>query len=161
MVGTVTIVSRSNMKRIRRLFTYIKRFYYYGKIGASETYDFNGSCIHTLIHAHISRVSDFMHDPKATHLVWNSNPQNKLMRQLREFTELSRRHVEGEYSVGHYTKIVFDKHRPKKVSLIGKLNDPRIRKEFRIAAKKDLMIKKGLEDRYYYLLRYVVPSFWD
>ena len=93
---------------VLRSYHFIVRFLYYGKIGATKTYDFDSSGIDTLIHAHISRVNDFMHDPKQTHLVWNSDPQNRRMRLLREFTELSKR--KDEDKCGYYFSQIFEKY---------------------------------------------------
>lgn len=146
--------------KIRSLLTFVKRFCYYGYHGAKYTYDFDASGIHTLIHAHISRVNDFMHDPNSTHLLWNSNPQNRDMKLLREFTELSRR-LSDKYDVGYNWNQVYNKYSNDRGRFIDRINDPEYRKESRIARKKDEMIKRGLEDRYYYLLRNKVQTWWD
>ena len=150
------------MNSISRIFTFVKRFLYYGYHGAKHTVDFNAHGIHDLIYAHIKRVKEFMYDPNLTHLEWNSNPNNKNMRLLRELEELSRR-VSEDYSVGFYVNRVFDKHRSseKRISILDRFNNPEFRKELNIARKKDTMIKKGLDDRYWYLLREKVPYFWD
>lgn len=148
------------VNKLSRLLTFVKRFCYYGYIGAKHTYDFDAAGIHTLIEAHISRVSDFMHDSNATHLLWNSNPKNKDMKRLRELKELSKRMVESELSVGPNFKKVCDKYK-EEGNIFSRINNPEYKKEARLAIKKDSMIHKGLEDRYWYLLRYKTPHFWD
>jgi len=150
------------ISKLQQYIIAIKRFCYYGYHGSRYTYDFDASGIHDMIYAHISRVEAFMHNPKLTHLMWNSNPQNKNMRLLRELKELSRRIKDG-YCVGRYTSEVFDSYRKENGSLMNLLQErpPRFSKELKIARKKDAMIRKGLEDRYWFLLRYKAPEFWD
>jgi len=149
------------MNKLRQYFLFIKRFFYYGYRGAKHTYDYDAvSGIDALTYAHISRVSDFMHDSKLTHLMWNSDVNNKDMRLLREFTELSRRRADGDstgyYWSEHYRQITKDGS-----NYFDVFNEDSYKKLARIAMKKDAVIKKGLEDRYWYLLRYKVPGFWD
>lgn len=145
--------------KIRQLYIFIVRFCYYGYHGAKHTADYDANCVHSLIQAHMVRVNRFMHSPKQTHLVWNSNSDNKDMRLLREFTELSKRFsAEG---VGYNMSKLFDKYQDSPRESLDRLNDPEFRKESKIASNKDQLVRKGLEDRYWYLLRYKVPGFWD
>ena len=149
------------MNKIRAAIRFIKRFCYYGYHGAKHTVDFDASSMDHLIYAHIKRVNDFMHDPTRTHLLWNSKPENRRMRLLREFTELSARRTD-KYEVGYY----FSQHCNKwsgngRRDIFDRINDPQYRKESKIAMRKDNMKKRGEEDRYYYLLRHLVPTFWD
>ena len=146
------------LRKIKQIINYIKRFYYYGKIGASRTYDFDSAGIHTLINAHMERVSKFMHNPDLTYSLWNSDPSNKRMRQLREFVELSRRVSADE--AGYFHTQVYEKW-DRDGSFTFMLNNPEYRKEALRAIKKDNRIRRQLEERYYYLLKNVVPNFWD
>lgn len=147
--------------KIRRLYTFVVRFCYYGYHGAKYTYDFDAESLHNLIYAHMVRVNKYMHDDDLTHLVWNSNRDNKDMKLLREFTELSRR-LRFDTQVGHYLDELFSKKSPLELlELMGTRRSDEYMKKFAIARKKDALIKKGLEDRYWYLLRYKVPGFWD
>lgn len=144
--------------KMKRLYTFIVRFFYYGYHGAKYTADWDASCLHELIYAHMKRVNKFMHDDDLTHLMWNSNRDNKGMRLLREFTELSKR-LKYDTMVGDNLSKLFKEH-PSRILM----NEPRpkeILKMFKIARKKDEMVRKGLEDRYWYLLRYKTPEFWD
>lgn len=141
---------------IRRMLTFIKRFLYYGYHGAKYTSDYDAECLHSLIYAHMMRVNDFMHNPKLTHLLWNSDAQNKPMRQLREFVELSKRMHTNDLS-GYFRTELRNSHEE---FVIG-LENPEYRKKYLITLKKDAMIRKGLVDRYWHLLRYRVPHFWD
>jgi len=150
------------ISKITNFLTFVKRFLYYGYHGAKFTTDYDAEGIHDLIYAHIKRVSDFMHDPNLTHLEWNSDPNNKDMRRLKELLELADR-KRKDYSVGFYVNKVFEEVRSsgKKISIFDRFNNPEFRKELNIARKKDRMVRKGIEDRYWYLLREKVPSFWD
>ena len=150
-----------------KLINYCEKFYYYGKIGASNCYDFESHGIYDLIYAHMKRVKKHMHSDK-THLVWNSNSKNGLMRKLDEFTELSKRMSYNEMD-DHYN---FTKTREEAENAYGmknffNINYPNEKtkdkwdKKIRIVMKKDDMIKKERINRYYYLMKNVVPRFWD
>ena len=145
--------------KIIELITFIKRFCYYGYHGARYTRDYDAQGIHHLIYAHIRRVKRFMHNPKLTHLQWNSDPQNRDMRLLREFEELSKRMSED--SVGHFLSEVCKEYGPWDGMSLKGMNDLGFKKKIRIAIKKDSMKKKGEIERYYYLLEHKVPHFWD
>ena len=148
------------ISKITNFLTFVKRFLYYGYHGAKFTTDYDAEGVYHLIYAHIKRVSDFMHDPSMTHLEWNSNPNNKDMRLLREFEELSRRKSVDSIT-GYYTGLVFDEVREQGGYIFDMLQKQEYRKKFFTARKKDDMIREGLEDRYWYLLRHKVPNFWD
>lgn len=150
-----------------KIIHYIEKFFYYGKIGADSCWDFESHAIHNLVYAHMKRVKKFMHSDQ-THLMWNSDPKNGLMRKLDEFTELARRMSHNEMD-DHYH---FSKAREEVRTLYGEkdffnINYPndKIRKKcekrISIAMKKDDMIKKERIDRYYYLMQHVAPGFWD
>lgn len=145
---------------MRKLFTFIQRFCYYGYHGAKNTYDFEALGIHYLIHAHIKRVSEFMHNPSNTHLEWSVDKNCRGMRQLRELVELSKRIATDD--VGDNFNKLFEERVKTGQGLSFLLNGmDGFKKESLIAMRKDKMIKKGLEDRYWHLLRYKVPKFWD
>ena len=148
------------LRKIKQIINYIKRFYYYGKIGASRTYDFDSAGIHVLINAHMERVSKFMHNPDLTNSLWNSDPNNRRMRQLREFVELSRRVIGNE--AGYFHTQVYEKWDRDKDGLISfMINNEEYRKEALRAIKKDNRIRRQHEERYYYMLKNVVPNFSD
>lgn len=147
------------MYRIRNFFLFIKRFCYYGYIGASKTYDFDAAGIHTLIHAHMVRVKKFMNSDD-THLMWNDKPDTKGMKRLTEFTELSRI-VAYDSHVGPNFNKVCDDYRRDGECFLDRLNDEDYKKDSRIAIKKDQLIYNHQQKRYYYMLEKYVPGFWD
>lgn len=144
--------------KIRSLYIFIVRFFYYGYHGAKYTADWDANCLHELIYAHMKRVNKFMHDDDLTHLMWNSNRDNKGMRLLRELTELSER-LRSDSLVGYNLGLLYNEFRP--VLNFGQDRSDIDKKRFEIARKKDRVVRKGLEDRYWYLLRYKAPEFSD
>jgi hypothetical protein len=147
---------------VLRLYHFVERFLYYGYHGAKYTRAYDASGSHSLIYAHMKRVKKFMNSDK-THLLWNDKPDNKLMRQLAEFTELARRMSENEMK----TYVNYHKFKAKypDYNIISRLSsenrDPKIEKEIKLAFKKDRAISKQLTDRYFYLLENKMASFWD
>lgn len=152
---------------ILRAFLFVKRFIYYGYIGASKTYDFDASGIHNLIHAHMVRVKAFM-DSDKTHLVWNDSPDTGLMKKLAEFTELSRRMADNDLEdLYHFSKVLAEERKLFDRKGVFTVNYPseQVRRAWktkrRVALKKDEMIWKQRKARYYYMLEKYVPGFWD
>lgn len=151
-----------------RIYNYISRFYYYGKVGASETYDFDAAGIDNLIYAHIKRVRKFM-DSDKTHLVWNSDQKrNKgLIRKLYEFEELCRRKCEhDDFNDHYYFGIELDKRGRKTIKLKSGecykyVESEETKKAKAKALKKDEFIAKQRRERYYHLLQFYVAGFWD
>ena len=144
---------------MKRLINYIKRFCYYGYHGATHTRDYDANGIHSLINAHMKRVSKFMHNPKLTHLKWSENHDGTPMRQLREVTKLSE--IIADDDVGQHFSILHGEQLAEGFSFLDRMNDPEHSKKAHKAIKKDRMAKEGLEDRYWKLLRYKLPGFWD
>jgi hypothetical protein len=148
---------------------YIEKFFYYGKIGASQCYDFDAGSIDTLIHAHMVRVQKFMHSD-STHLMWNSDKNyGSLMKKLDEFVELSRRASNNELdSIYNFSKVSDEVRK-----IYGDKNLLLTREEYykgdydywskkkRLAIKKDQKVTKAQKERYYYMLQHYVPRFWD
>lgn len=156
-------------KMPERVYNYLSRFYYYGKVGASQTVDFDASSIDNLIYAHIKRVRKFM-DSDDTHLVWNSSGNTGLKRKLYEFEELCRRKCENDgFNDMYYFRKAYDKYGlGKKVEhLIGKdiyysyEQTSEAKKAKSRARKKDEYIARQRSERYYEMLRKYVPQFWD
>lgn len=150
------------------IYNYIQKFYYYGKIGASKTYDFDASSIDVLIYSHIKRVRKFM-DSEDTHLVWNGK-RTGLMKKLYEFEELCKRKCKNDdFNDMYYFSKEFKKYGlGKKVEFIRngqkyytyeKSDDHK--KATSLARKKDEKIAKQRTKRYYELLEKYVPQFWD
>lgn len=141
----------------KRLFNYLTRFYYYGKVGASETYDFDASGIDNLIYAHIKRVRKFM-DSDKTHLMWNSERNKGLIRKLYEFEELCRRKCKHyDFNDHYYFGLELDKRGfGIKIKECEKVKKAKFK-----AIKKDEFIAKQRRERYYHLLRFYVAGFWD
>ena len=151
-----------------KLYTYITRFYYYGKVGASNTYDYDANSIDELIYAHIKRVRKFM-DSDKTHLVWNSK-RSGLMKKLYEFEELCKRKCENDDLNDRYyfskvlkkhgigTKVTIDRN-GQTYYTYEQTED--VKKLKRNARKKDKKIAKQRLERYYELLRKYSPQFWD
>lgn len=134
------------------------RFFYYGYHG-TKTFEFCADSMDVLIAAHIKRVLKFMESDK-THLIWNDDRDTKGMRLLREFNELCQRKVQnGDRFNPYYFAGQVNKKHGRSIILSRKTSIHR--KEFRRAMKKDHMIEKQLQDRYHYLLRKHVPTFWD
>jgi len=150
------------MYRIKNFFLYIKRFFYYGRIGASRTRDYDANGIHELIHAHMVRVKRYMNS-RDTHLVWNDKPDTRGMRLLAEFTELSRRMAEDGMQTHYYWGIIYNESLESGECYFDKMNN-RSEEESRrtkVAFKKDSMVTKCQLERYYYLLEKNVDGFWD
>ena len=145
---------------VLRLYHFGERFFYYGYHGAKYTFDFDASGSHNLIYAHMKRVKKFMNSDK-THLLWNDKSDTKLMRVLAEFTELCKRMSDDEMAT-YYNYNKFKAKYPD-YNIIDILNekDESIKKEIRLAFKRDRAIAKQLTDRYYYLLENKMPAFWD
>ena len=150
------------MYRIRNFFLFIKRFCYYGYIGASKTYDFEAHGIHTLIHAHMVRVKRFMNSDK-THLLWNDKPDNKGMKKLAEFTELSKQMAEDEMRPNYYWLQIYNEQNANGLDYFDRINESTEadKKRCGLAFKKDNMISKQRLERYYYMLEKYTPGFWD
>lgn len=149
-----------------RLYSYIEKFIYYGKVG-TRCYDFDAGSVHALINAHIKRVEAFMHSDD-THLVWNSDSTSKNMKRLREFSELCSRMERNEFNDYYYTNIEVEKYGRLFDNLIeaedGFLVRERSSKEaeaFRKAYKKDSLRAEHLRKRYYYMFEKYVGGFWD
>lgn len=151
-----------------KICTYICRFYYYGKVGASSTYDFDACGIDNLIYSHIKRVRKFM-DSDNTTLVWNSK-RSGLMKKLYEFEELCKRKCKNDnFNDNYYFSKALDKYGrgfKKELEMRGDLyytyeQTDEAKKEKRKARKKDEKIAKQRQERYYELLRKYVPQFWD
>ena len=151
-----------------KICTYICRFYYYGKVGASSTYDFDACGIDNLIYSHIKRVRKFM-DSDNTTLVWNSK-RSGLMKKLYEFEELCKRKCKNDnFNDNYYFSKALDKYGrgfKKELEMRGDLyytyeQTDEAKKEKRKARKKDEKIAKQRQERYYELLRKYVPRFWD
>lgn len=153
----------------KRLYVYITRFYYYGKSGASNTYDFDARGIDDLIYAHIKRVRKYM-DSDKTHLVWNSGRKKGLIRKLYEFEELCRRKCKNEDFNDHYyfSKELdkFGRGVRKQIIVRGEVyytyeQKQEAKKAKRKAMEKDRKIAKQRSERYYELLTKYVDGFWD
>lgn len=143
---------------IHRIYTFIKRFVYYGYHGAKYTRDYDANSVDALIYCHMKRVSDFMHSPNKTHLLWNDSPDTKGMKRLREFTELAKRRTENDFN-DYYYYLKFTEEHPDYEPL--DFNGNKYRKQMRLAFKKDRIIADGLEKRYWYMLQKYLPGFWD
>jgi len=142
-----------------RIYLYITKFFYYGRIGANCV-DYDANCIHDLIYAHMKRVNNFMNSGD-THLVWNNNPNTKGMRLLAEFTELSKRMSENELrSYAFYGKVK-EKYPEEAKDFMFLTKNKELKKAMRVAFKKDRQVCEQLTERYYYLLKKEVPGFWD
>lgn len=153
------------IQKIKNLIQYLSRFYYYGKIGADKCFPYDSSCINELTYAHLKKVKEFMHSDN-THLMWNSSGTTNLMKKLNELTELSRRMCEP--SDTKYSSEVINRYKylygVKDFFTINFPNDnikKRYSSELRRAFKRDDLIKKQTEDRYYYLMKKYLQHFWD
>lgn len=153
----------------KRLCSYISRFYYYGKVGASETFDFDANSVDHLIYAHIRRVRKFM-DSDKTHLVWNSSGKTGLMKKLYEFEELCKRKCEyDDFNDLYYFSKAMDKYGrgvKNEVHFCGTVGyryeqTEKAKKQKHLASKKDRKIAKQREERYYELLTKYMSQFWD
>ena len=142
-----------------RIYLTVSKFIYYGYAG-TKCVDFDASCIHNLIYAHMNRVSKYMNSDK-THLVWNNDPTTKGMRKLAEFTELSRRMAENEMRDYHFYGEVKKKYPSKSFEDMFGKKDPEYKRLIGIAFKKDRNVVDGLVKRYYHLLEKEVSGFWD
>jgi len=144
---------------VSQLYTFVIRFCYYGYHAAKYTRDYDANGVHVLINTHLKRVSKFMHNPKLTHLKWSEDLDGTPMRQLREVTKLSK--IVADDNVGHHFSDLHDEQILKGLSFLERLNDPEYKRKASIAIMKDRRARKGLEDRYWKLLRNKVPGFWD
>jgi len=151
----------------RELYSYVTRFVYYGKVGASYTHDFDAQGVHTLLYYHLLRVQKFMKSEK-THLIWNSSGNTGLMKKLDELVELSRRRLEYDdfNTFYHYHKAVDKYGRGVVTELHGgeyynHVESDEIKKIKRRAARKDQFIAKQLDKRYHYMVKKYIPMFWD
>ena len=143
---------------IYRIYLYITKFIYYGRIGA-KTVDYDANCVDDLVFAHIDRVYKFMLSDN-THLVWNSSSDTNLMRKLAEFHSLCRTKAENEdFNELYYFGKELDLDNRDFDSMFNTTKEKRKRRN--IAFKKDEMIAKGKRDRYYYLYRKYLRQFWD
>jgi len=141
-----------------RIYLFITKFFYYGYIGASNCFDFDAHSIHILIYAHIKRVNKYMKSSK-THLEWNNDENNKNMRRLAEFTELSRRMKSCEMKDFYFFTKVLDDYRSHE--FFNRIKDINYKKRAKVALKKDQMKTDQLTKRYYAMLEKYVPGFWD
>lgn len=153
----------------KRLYRYIIKFYYYGKVGASKTYDFDATGVDHLIYAHIKRVRKFM-DSDQTHLVWNSGRSNGLIKKLYELEELcSRKCQNDDFNDSYYFSKEYKKYgsgverKIEKGSSVYFTYDQteEAKKAKRLAIKKDRKIAEQRRKRYYELLEKYLPQFWD
>lgn len=144
---------------IHRLYLFITKFFYYGYAG-TKCVDYDASCIHTLIYAHMKRVKKFMYSDK-THLMWNNNVNNKDMRRLAEFVELSRRMSEHEMQAYYNMSKVREAFPKFDITELFEDKDTDYKKAVRSALKKDRINVAQLKKRYYTLLEERVPRFWD
>lgn len=151
-----------------KVYTWIEKFIYYGRIGANRCVDFDAMSMHVLIYAHIRRVRAFMSNPKNTHTVWTTKPNKGLFRRLKELEEYSRRFSEGEdQHYDNFSRILRDLE-----DKYGKLDmfninypDKKTKTEANIkikrALQKDENVLKFHRNRYFELLKNYVPRFWD
>jgi len=147
-------------KKPWQIYHRIEKFIYYGRVG-SKCWDFDANCIHDLIYAHMKRVHKFMNSDK-THLTWNDNPNNKGMRKLAEFTELSKRMSENEMK----TYVNYDrvkKRYPAKdvLDIFSRSEDSTYKRDISRAFAADQKIVDERLKRYYHLLEKDVRGFWD
>jgi hypothetical protein len=83
------------------------------------------------------------------------------MKELAEFTELSKRMAENEMTSYTFYNQFREKYPDYSVMQRMSKRDPAIDKEMSRAFKKDGIISKQLTSRYYYLLENKVQGFWD
>lgn len=153
------------MYKIKEFFRKIYRFYYYGKVGMNcQPYDAN--CIDDLILAHIKRVEAFM-DSDSTHTLWSSK-EHGLKRKLREFRHLCELKVQYDDFNDHYEfNKVYDAFGPRKWVDIGngmsqlEPYPEEKEKSVRQAMRLDRMRAEQRRKRYYRMLSYYLPRFWD
>lgn len=150
-----------------RLYHKVVKFVYYGYYGAKYCRDYDGNGGYTLLYAHIKRVRNFM-DSDKTHLLWNSQKGNTgLIRKLYELEELLRRHKDDELeSRLQNFRATLDKYEaeigPRNALSILELGaNSKIRKELRLASKKDHMIGKQSKERLDLLISKYLGQFWD
>ncbi len=145
---------------MRAFYRRLIKFFYYGYHG-SKCYDFDAGCIHTMIYAHMKRVNKFMHSDN-THLMWNSDPDTKGMKRLREFTALSKSMSENELHNYYFYGKFKEKYPSSDIfDMIGEERDTRKRRAMSLAFKKDRMVEAGKRERYWYMLGKYVEGFWD
>lgn len=151
----------------RRVYSYVARFIYYGRVGASYTQDYDAQGGHTLLYYHLLRVQKFMKS-KNTHLTWNSSGNTGLMRKLDELVELGRRRVEDDdfNTFYHYGKAVDKYGRGVLTELDGGkyytyVESDEIKEIKRRAARKDMFIAQQLDKRYHHMVQKYIPMFLD
>ena len=151
---------------MKRILTYLTKFFYYGYHGAKNCYDFDAWGVYALEHAHLKRVYKFLSDPDKTFAVNNGDPNSKSMRRLREYLELCNFMAEG----GEYfenTIKVMERYQwsgymfPNKDKTLYTFEPPKsYRKEMKIAREFDAGITNQRRERYEYLRRRL-GQWWD
>lgn len=146
-----------------RIYLYVAKFIYYGKVGAN-CYDFEATSCYELVYAHIKRCRKFM-DSDKTHLVWNSQNKPKgLIRKLYELEELLRRYLIDELDSKAHTILVYDSLMTKydvKKSIWSLPLSKEDNKLLDIARKSDRMVYKSRKNRLDELMSKYLESFWD
>ncbi len=146
------------MNFIYRLYLRLTKFFYYGYYGSKYCVDYDSGCIHSLIYAHMRRVEKFMLSDN-THLDWNSDPNSKDMRRLKEFVELSRRMFNSGDIIIHnnyyFNQYVKNNPQTKLFDFQGE------NKGLAKALEKDRIISKSQTERYWHLLNNKLEHFWD
>jgi hypothetical protein len=138
---------------MRNILHKIRNFFYYGWVG-KDLYDFDAHGCYNLIHAHIKRVKSFMYSDK-THLMWNDDEKNNLMRKLSEFEELSRQ-ISNETIMNSRCYEELEKRHNEGACLRIPLT----------SKQKALMLlnwkqEKGKIDRFNYLFSKYIRYWWD
>ncbi len=150
---------------MRRLLSYISKFFYYGYHGAENCVDYCASGVYAMEYAHLKRVTKFMKSDK-THLVWNSKDKG-LRRKLEELTELSRRmrDTDGE-NIYYFSKVMreqdmlFERKNFFTVDYPSEEVKKYWKKRMKRAMKKDRDLSRQRIERYHEL-RKLIPKFWD
>ena len=144
--------------KLRNLYHRVSQFFYYGKIGYSLN-DWDSQGVYTLTNAHLKRVNKFMKSDQ-THLMWNDDENTKLMRRLREMSELSERMESRDIGSGYYLTKFQDTYPDfEPIPLRG--NDEKYSKDFIRAIELDSKILKQERKRYFHLFEKYLDHWWD